>query len=158
MKLSRNRWGGVRRVTQYMAYYCCYVPFIPLTGGPGGGIVRHKYIYTYARHPRQTPGTPKFRHLQPPPWPGAASPVPGLGLLRPARPAPAQVRELAGAAEGTVFDGASRQRVWVVPADALPGAGALCGPRSGGALAGQARPAPGPQVDGRGAPVLGAGA
>src|SRR5215475_11736869 len=160
MQLCRNSLGVARKSAQHMAHNCYYSAFIPLTDWPGKSIVRHKYIYIYARPylSHQTPGTPKFRHLQSPPRPGAPPAVPGLRLFRSARPAPAQIRESASRTKQGVFARAGRQRVWVVPAHTLPGAGALCGPGFGGTAAGQARPAPGAQADRPGAPVLGAGA
>src|SRR5512135_3461495 len=118
MKLYRNPWAWPGGNRQYIAYYATYSALSRWTSPVGGGILRHKYIYNHARTSTQpqTPGPPGFWHLQPAPRPGAPSLVPKLGVFRSPRPAPAQVRELAGPAAGTVLAGASRQRVWAVPA------------------------------------------
>src|SRR3974390_2138494 len=102
MKLYRNRSGVGVGAAPYAGDNRQYWRLYPLTVSAGWWIVRHKYIYTYARRytSHQTPGAPGLRHLQSPPWAGASCPVPGLGLLRSPGSAPAQVRELAGSAEG----------------------------------------------------------
>src|ERR1043166_9240222 len=76
-------------------------------------IMRHKYIYIYARPCRfQTPGPAGLRHLPLAPWAGASSTVPAVGFFRSARPAPAQIREFALAAKRAVFAGPGGERVW----------------------------------------------
>ena len=116
----------------------------------------HYYIYIYANpFSHQTPSPAGCWHLQSASRPRPPQPLPAMRLLRSARSAPTQIRDLACPPTRGLFDRAGCPGVWAVPADDLPSPEPVPDRRLGGLVAAQARPQETSQIDRAGAAVLG---
>src|SRR2546427_9992177 len=103
--------------------------------------IRHIILYTHAPLPfYQTSSLEGRWHVQSPGRSGRTHPLSAIGLLRPPRSGPAQIRDVARTASRRLLHCSGGQRVWIFPPDYLPSPKPVSAASIGRPFAPQARP------------------